>query len=283
MSVVKSGQLGMATPFGDLLGKTDAEMRAEVQDYKALGVDWVRLDIHWTWVQPTANGGFQWGAVDKVFNALNEAGFKILPILNNTPDWVSQDLSRPQDHEAFGRFAAAAAQRYGNIVDHWEILNEQNVNGISPQNYTKLLQKAYTAIKAVDSTDIVITGGNASVPATGNGMWGAVDYLRQMYAAGAKGYFDAVGHHPYSYPLMPSNGADYNGWQIMEDGIRDTMVANGDGGKQIWITEYGVKTLGGNDSVTPTQAANMLREAVALAEATPWIGPMMWYSYQDNS
>jgi hypothetical protein len=70
MSVrVQPGQLGLSTPFGELLGRSDAEMHAELRDYQSMGVSWIRTDIHWSLVQPTANGGFNWSLVDKVFNA----------------------------------------------------------------------------------------------------------------------------------------------------------------------------------------------------------------------
>ena len=70
---VTPGQLGMATPFGELLGKSTADMNAELADYAKLGVDWVRLDIHWDLVQPTKNGGYNWTLVDKIFNAIDAA------------------------------------------------------------------------------------------------------------------------------------------------------------------------------------------------------------------
>ena len=280
---VRPGQLGIATPFGELLGKSDADMQAELQDYVTMGVDWVRLDIHWSLVQPSPNGGYNWTLVDKVFKAIDAKGLEIVAILNNTPDWMDDSLSSAADQAAYGRFASAAAARYGNIVDYWEVYNEPNLNGVSPEDYTKILKLAHGAIHAADSNATIITGGLASVPTTGNGMWGAVEYLERMYDAGAKGYFDAVGYHPYSFPLMPSNGAAWNGWQMMEDGIRGAMVANGDGDKQVWITEYGAKTTGGGVTVSPAVAAAMLREAVDLAEDTPWAGPLLWYSYQDNT
>ncbi|QQO46757.1 glycosyl hydrolase [Paracoccus sp. MC1862] len=273
----------MATPFGELLGRSTAEMNAEIDDYVALGVDWVRLDIHWSLVQPRANGSFEWSQVDKVFNALDAKGIKVTAVLNNTPNWVGDNLSSRADQEAFGRFAGAAAQRYDHIVDHWEVLNEQNKSGITPQNYTRVLQQAHDAIKAVNGDDAVITGGTAAVPSTGNGMWGAVDYLKQMYDAGAKDYFDAVGYHPYSFPLMPSSDKSYNGWQMMEDGIRKTMVDNGDSHKQVWMTEFGAKQAGNGLTVSQGDAARMLRDAVDIAEDLPWAGPIMWFSYQDSS
>jgi len=273
----------MATPFGELLGNSDWEMNQQLQDYVDLGVDWVRIDIHWSLVQPNRDGGFNWNLVDKVFNAIDAKGIKITAVLNNTPDWVGSTLSSHADQQAFGRFAAAAAERYDNVVNHWEILNEQNKHGITPENYTEVLKASYNAIKAVDSNDTVITGGTAAIPSTDGRFWGAVDYLQKMYDAGAGGHFDAVGYHPYTFPLFPSDNQSWNGWQIMEDGIRKTMVDHGDGDKQIWMTEYGAKTLGGGVTVSHGDQARMLREAVDLAEDQPWAGPIMWFSYKDSN
>ncbi len=279
---VTPGQLGMATPFGELLGSSTADMNAELADYAKLGVDWVRLDIHWDLVQPTKSGGFDWTLVDKVFNAINAAGIKVVAVFNNVPSWLDSTLSTQASQQALADFAKAAAIRYGSKVDYWEILNEQNKHGVDPADYTEALKKTYTAIKAVDADDTVITGGLAAVPNTGNGMWGAVDYLQQIYANGGGKYFDAVGYHPYTYPLMPSDPAAWNGWEIMETGIRGTMLANGDANKQVWMTELGAPTHGNAVTVTPAEQAQILSEAVALAKGYDWAGPIMWFSYQDS-
>ncbi|MFD1795195.1 family 1 glycosylhydrolase [Paracoccus aurantiacus] len=283
VSKVTPGQLGMATPFGELLGSSNAEMQAELADYAKLGVDWVRLDIHWDLVQPKANGSYNWTLVDRVFNAIDAAGMEVVAVLNNVPSWLDDTLSDAASQKALADFAKAAAQRYGDKVNYWEILNEQNKHGVDPADYTAALKQTYTAIKSVDADDTVITGGLAAVPSTGNGMWGAVDYLKQIYANGGGDYFDAVGYHPYTYPLTPKNNASWNGWEIMETGIRGTMVANGDSDKQVWMTEMGAPTWGNKVTVTEAEQAQILSEAVELAKSYDWAGPIMWFSYQDSA
>src|SRR4051794_18509603 len=278
---VTPGQLGMSTPLGELLGKSDAEMNAEFADYAKLGVDWVRTDFHWNLVQPTSGGGYNWSLPDKVVNAAAAHGIKVVGVLSSLPNWVDKSLSSSTSQQSLANLASDAAQHFKGKVDHWEILSEQNMMGITPANYTKALKGAYTAIKAVDSGDTVIAGGTAAVPNTGNGLYGAVDYLKQMYDSSAKGYFDAVGYHPYSYPLMPNDPASWNGWQMMEDGMRQTMVANGDGGKQIWMTEFGAPTSGAA-AVSQQKQAEMIQQATDLAHGSSWAGPIMWYSYKDR-
>lgn len=279
---VTSVQLGMATPLGDLLGHSTAEMEAEFADYKALGVQWVRTDFWWDLVKPTATGSYDWSTIDRVVDMASKYGIKVIGELNGMPSWVTPNMSTTAAQKAFGDYAAAAAAHFGDKVDYWEVFNEPNLTPISPQSYTKMLQAAYTAIKAYDFGDVVISGGLSPSPQSGNGIYGAVDYLKGMYAAGAKGYFDAVGFHPYTYPLLPENPAAWNGWQIMEDGIRGTMVANGDSALDVWITELGAPTAGGTNAMSQADQATVLKQAVALAGQSDWIGPILWYSYADK-
>lgn len=273
----------MATPLWDLLGNSDAEMEAEFADYAALGVKWLRTDFWWHIAQPTKGGAYNWTTFDKVVSLAEKYGIEIIAELNGYPsNWVNGSFASKKDQAAFGAFAAAAAAHFGHKVNYWEIFNEPNMQGIDAANYTAVLKLAYTAIKAVDAGDMVITGGLAPAPATTATVVGAVDYLKGIYAAGGEGYFDAVGYHPYSYPLLPSSSESWNGWQIMEDGIRSTMVKNGDADLQVWITEFGAPTAGSSAAVTETTQTMTLVQAVLQAQATSWVGPVLWYSYQDK-
>jgi hypothetical protein len=69
----------------------------------------------------------------------------------------------------------------------------------------------------------------------------APDFFLQKvydYAAGAK-WCDALAIHPYTQPVLPSAQlARYGGWGVIPT-MRQTMVANGDGAKPMWLTEIG--------------------------------------------
>ena len=69
-------------------------------------------------------------------------------------------------------------------------------------------------------------------------------FLQGIYARGGGGSFDAVGHHPYSYPYDPSGGQAWNAF-TQTGFLYQIMVANGDGAKKVWGTESGAPT--GND------------------------------------
>lgn len=282
------GQLGMATPFGELLGSSDAEMNAELDDYADMGVSFIRTDFWWDQVKPTSSSSYNWTDIDKVVDAANSRGIEIVGLLNGNPSWVNDDLSTSADRTAFANFASAAASHFSGKVDNFEILNEVNMAGITPANYTLALQGAYNAIKAVQSDATVISSGLAAVPTTGDGLYSANDFLSGIYSNGGKNYMDAVGFHPYSYPLMPDDPASWNGWQIMESDLRTTMSNNGDSAKHIWMTEFGAPTEGpgtdpaANNWMYESDQDDMLQQGVDLASNESWTGPLMYYSYKDH-
>lgn len=282
MSTDLAGRLGIATPIGDLLGRSDTEMEAEFADYASMGVQWLRTDFLWDWVKPTAKSAYNWTVYDKVVAMAEKYGIEVVALVNGETSWASKTLGTVASQEAFGDFAAAAAAHFGDKINYWEIFNEPNLRGITPANYTAALKEAYEGIKAVDAGDIVISAGLAAVPNTGNGMYSAVDYLKGIYANGGGDYFDAVGYHPYTYPYMPSASDNWNGWQIMEDGIRSTMIANGDAALDVWITEVGAPTAGAPNAVSQATQATILTQAVTLASSYDWAGPVLWYSYKDR-
>ncbi|GEO36188.1 hypothetical protein SAE02_03360 [Skermanella aerolata] len=282
------GQLGIATPFEELVGRSETEMNAEFADYAKLGVDWLRTDFRWHYAQPDGAGGYTWAPFEKLVDAAVRYDIKVVAILHDPPDWIGDrgGMNSPANVDAFGKFAEAAAVRFKGKVQHWEIGNEQNLyNSQSLPDvaaYTQSLKSAYRAIKSVDPQSIVISGGLSPVPKSSGGNVSAVEFLQKMYASGAGAYFDALGYHPYSWPLQPDDPASWNGWKMMKLAIRETMVENGDAAKQIWITEMGAPTKGGAKAVSEQAQAYMLQKAADLAHSYSWAGPLMWYSYKDR-
>ena len=142
----------------------------------------------------------------------------------------------------------------------YEVWNEQNLKRewheypIDACKYVELLKVGYTRIKNADPSAVVVAG--ALTPTGVNDPNIAVDdrtYLQQLYSCGIRGWFDALGAHPSGFNNPPD--VDWRTWQdparpsfkghpsfffkaTMED-YRNIMVANGDGGRPIWITEFG--------------------------------------------
>ncbi len=291
---------------GGLSSLSDGALAARLDGMKALGVTWVRYDVEWSNIEEQGPGVYSWADYDRVVQAVSARGLNSLAILDYTPGWARRSdcagtkMCAPADPAAYGRCAAAAAARYtGYGVRTWEIWNEpNNLNffqpGANADEYTAMLKAAYGAIKGVNGGATVLTGGTAPAD-SGGGYLSPPDFVNGIYAAGAKGYFDALGHHPYTWPYSPAMYMPGNAWSQLST-LHSIMSAHGDGGKKIWITEFGAPTGGPGglassgmttseasaDHVTEALEAKMATDAVNAAANLPWVGGFFWYSYMDS-
>src|SRR5205814_7992043 len=85
------------------------------------------------------------------------------------------------------------------------------------KRYAALLKAAYTAIKQANPTVTVLGGSLVG----SNGL-----FLRALYAAGIKGYYDGLAVHYYSLFLASLRA------------IHETQLANGHS-RPLWLDEFG--------------------------------------------
>ena len=285
--------IGVSIP--NLLTEAPATQAAQLANMKSIGVTSVRIGADWAWISYAGQGTYDWTQLDQEVASVHAAGMSMDMVIMGTPAWAAvagesgSDVAQPANPSLFGQFAAAVAQRYApQGVQDFEIWNEPNNTVFwqpapNPAAYVQILQAADTDIKAVDPGAFVITAGLAP-EATQNGDINEVSFLQDMYADGAKGYFDAVGDHPYSYPALPDTYEAWSGWSQMDAtpaSLESTMAANGDGSKPIWITEVGAPT-GGPDSVGTAAQAQELTQAIDNAKSSSWIGALYMYTYEDS-
>jgi hypothetical protein len=297
---------------GGLPYYSDAQLSAYMRGVKASGATWIRFDVDWSIIQPRNAQTYNWSKIDRVVAAANTQQLHILGIITYTPKWarasscIGTYKCHPANAQAFAAFSGAVATHYGPMgVRDWEIWNEPNSKiswqpAANPYDYTQVLIKAYGAIHHVDARATVLSGGLARVGNT-TGNYQAPNFLQAMYDSGAKGHFDAVATHPYSYPYLPTFSSAGNAWLLMNDvsfSVRSVMASHGDAYKKVWITEYGAPTNGpgrqaqfgntnteaGADHVTEALQAQIAGTAVDLYQADQsWTGPFFWDSYQDLS
>jgi hypothetical protein len=256
----------------------------------------------WSNVQQNGPSSYAWGPYDAVISGLRARGLKPLVVIDTTPAWARAagcevQTCAPANPTAYASFARAAVERYRGEVAAWEIWNEPN-NGLfwgpypDAAAYSTLLEEAYSAIKSVDPTAMVVSGGLApeATAITANGE--ATDiaplaFAQTMFADGAGSSFDAFGWHPYDFPQIPGTAATGDAWYEMNRGpinLRSLMDANGDSSKRIWATEFGAPTdPAGAGYVTPRQQAQILSRGIEEWRRYSWAGPMIVYDYQDLS
>lgn len=263
----------------------------ELDAIKAMGLTSVRVDASWYNTEFNGPGSYNWAPLDTTVSAIRSAGLTADLIIDQCPPWAaasgaSGPFAQPASASTFAGFAAALVQRYyGKGASYFEIWNEPNISefwspGPDPAAYTADLKAAYTAIKAVAPSAMVITAGLAPAANNGNTM-DTVTFVQDMYADGAAGYFDALGDHPYTYPQTPDTVILGSAWSEMDQtspSLRSLMIAHGDGAKKIWITEFGAPT----GDVTDAQQTTELTQAITFAEQTSWIGAFYIYTWSDQ-
>ena len=280
---------------------------------RGIGFAWIKQQIEWKRYEPS-KGNYQWGDIDRLVNAANGAGFNILLSVVKAPAWarpngddrsVEGPPANPQD---YADFIGAMAARYQGRVQAYEIWNEQNLwyewggqgGRINAAAYMNLLRAAYRAVKANDGNALVISG--ALTPTGVNDGSIAVDdqaYLQAMYANGLRSACDGVGIHPSGFNNPPdadwrtAGGGDFKGhpsffFRSTMEGYRNIMVANGDGNKRLWPTEFGwasVEGLGAGPAagygyaaqISESQQAQYIVRAYQMARNWGWVGPMfLW-------
>jgi polysaccharide biosynthesis protein PslG len=237
------------------------------------GFDWVRQQVPWKDTEPPDRTfGFQ--ELDKVVDTVAAYNRKLMLSVVKSPDWATGrpgDNGLPQNPEDYARFVRELATRYKGKLHAIEVWNEQNLaveNGgrVVPEDaarYVELLKLAYTAIKDVDPSIVVVVGALSS--SGDNDPARAVDditYYKAMYDYNngeITNYMDAQGFHPAStlnppdtlYPEVPGPGCEMEPKQWCEDrthyfrhieDVRAVMVEYGLADKQIWVTEMGWAT-----------------------------------------
>jgi len=277
---------------------------------KQAGFDWAKVQIRWEERQGAPGAGnIDWNYIDYIVNTSQAYGVKLLLSVVTAPGWsrpgdtdrgVPGPPANPQDYAAF---VGAIAARHPGKVQAYEIWNEQNLwyewggrgQRLNAGHYVELLKAAYSAIKAADPNAMVLSG--ALTPTgidDGDTAYDDLHYLQMMYEAGLKDYCDAVAAHPGGYNNAPEDDPNTNTtgtstfkghWSFYFrrfEQYHDVMAAFGDGGKQIWFTEFGwasaVPAPAGYEFAgdnTEQEQGDYLVRAFALARSRGYVGPMM--------
>ncbi len=272
------------------------QQRLEVLDkLAAAGVEWVRIDMGWSSFQEDCRTCFSQWYIDRADYAVDQArarGLKVLATLWRTPSWANGGnvYEPPDDPADYGTFAGWAAEHFRGRVSAWEVWNEPNLDGFfqgSVREYVDLLKAAYPEFKSADPGALVVLGGPA---------YNDTNWLEAVYARGAQGFFDVMATHPYQAPSdLPPETPDPDGsniWLLTHvESVRDLMVARGDGGKEIWFTEFGWSahdTSPGAPNwkrgVTAAQQGDFMLRAIEFVKGNyPYVTHMFWYNERNRA
>lgn len=279
------------SPGYEVLKASEGSLARDLDGMAATGAGWVRIDFDWSSVE-NVEGRFDWAAVDRVVAGARSRGMQVLALAAYTPAWArppdSTDKHAPDDPREYAGFVQAAVERFAPLgVNHWEVWNEPNTDSFwqpapDPEAYGRLLSLASRAIREVDPDAIVLMGGTAPAADAQDGSTiSPTTFLRAIYDVSGSEAFDAVAHHPYSYPDRPLHPSPENAFAGTTPALRNVMLDHGDDDKLIWGTEYGAPTGTGDRAVTEAQQADHLVEALEAWQDSEYTGPLFWYSWRD--
>lgn len=281
---------GLGIQFHGTWGDYTDAQRAEVLDrIRSSGATWVRMDVGWSMIQPH-EGSFDlgWGVplVERAIDQVHRAGLKLLVTFWFTPRWangVDDTRTPPRDPRDYAAAIGWAAQRWGSVVDAWEIWNEPNSSsffrGADPSTYADLLCAAYDSVHRNDSTSQVVFGGT---------QYNDDAWIAQAYQAGAKGCFDVMATHPYLGPSDAPPGTPDDGHIYTLRHVRAVraVMRRFDDRSPIWATEYGWSAhanTGGEDpwerGVTSREQARYAVRALQIFKRDyPYVRKAFWYN-----
>jgi hypothetical protein len=285
--------LGGVNATGIVFGAPTAEVDQKIAWAHSLGAHAIRVEIPWSSLEPM-QGQIEPQALaftDNLVDQAAAAGIKVVALAMSTPCWASSAPASllsscrprkvgkarawpPKDPNAYGSFVAFLAARYGAklaAIEVWnepDQANEQYFAGPNKvRRYAALLRAAYPAIKRADPRMTVL--GGSLVGSNGK-------FLRALYAAGIKGYYDGLSVHFYNLVLASLRY------------LHEVQLANHDF-KPLWLNEFGWSSCWPRQRIQQeqacvteqTQAANLANVLRSLAR-TPWVAAEMVYALQGS-
>lgn len=254
-----------------------------------LGLGWVKQQVRWGFFEGNP-GEMDWSGYDRVVDAANQRGVKVLLSVVDAPRWSrtyvdeNPEVAPPDDLTLLADFMGRMVDRYRGRIHAIEVWNEQNLDrewdtaeGVNPERYVEMLRLAYQAIKSRDPNIIVLSGALSPVGATATDpnnpariiYMDDFGYFDRMVAAGFLNYCDCVGAHHNGINMPPNvawdegyddPSAQFRGpfdnpdhsWSFKStlEGYHDRVVAAGSD-KPLCVTEFGWASAEGFDGYPP--------------------------------
>ena len=274
---------------------TPAEAEHSIAVARSVKAKVVRALIPWAAFEPREGAGPDPQALaftDKLVGDAAASGIRVILTVERTPCWASSapaSLLRkcragsftranaypPRSTAPYASFVAWLASRYGTKLAAIEIwsepdqTNEQYFAGPEKvARYAALLRASYPAIKAANPS-VTVLGGSLT---GSNGL-----FLKALYAAGIKGYYDGLSVHYYNLTLASIRS------------IHEVQVAGGDS-RPIWLDEFGWSSCWPHHRsqqeqgcvTASVQAQNLVNTFRSLARA-PYVAAAIVYKLQDSA
>lgn len=260
------------------------------------GIGWIRVKYNVSY--NPENNTYGNTDVDATFRRLKpflepyvRAGIKVLVVFTHQLygegagfNWPAMDTGRWNDlipkYADFARRAAVLLQSAG-LAHCYQIWNEQDTDPkvaraavpIGPKDYANMLTQTIRAIRGVDKTTPIITGGHVGGPGSGGA------YARTTLAnMPADVRPDGIASHPYGRGVA---GNKFSPFGALEEEIRRYAAIMP--GKPIWFTEWGVLDRQGDMGIVSdvsTYAAGFMN--IIRNQFPGQVAAAIWYAWADG-
>ena len=238
---------------GNWMGITSGQLQAELSTISDAKVTWIRQFIPWNTIELEPDT-FVWTSLDNLMATLHRhPDIELVAWLDSRPHWIADD-----DYaSALAKFASSFAERYGEIIDHYQI-GELNEN---VEIYTETLAAVYPAIREVDPQAQIIT---APLPSPQE-----LNFLEKLYSLGANHFWDIVA---ISHDSSETTAADRRIDPKLNNLsrlilVREMIQERNEGTKPIWLVDFG-----GKNSVTDEDRTDYALVIQRAQREWPWLG-----------
>jgi polysaccharide biosynthesis protein PslG len=275
-------------------GSKSAEADQAIAYAKQLHARVVRTELPWAVFEPTGPGQIDAHAeafTDRLMSDAAAAGIRVIANVDTTPCWATSapepllaqchgphrstaNTYPPSDPKTYASFVAFLAQRYAAqlaAIEVWNEPDQANEAYFGGPNkavrYAALLRAAYPAVKHA----------NPRMPVLGGSLVGSNGiFLKALYAAGIKGYYDGLSVHFYTLTLAALRAT------------HEVQLANGDH-TPLWLNEFGwsscwpkQKIQQDQGCVTPAVQATNLTNTFRTLAHTSYVAAEVVYKLQDS-
>ena len=225
-----------------------AAYQQQMDQLDALGLNWIRLTIHWPLIEPAQNS-FDLRDLDGAMATMNAHHYNILaymvgsaPFASSAPEGApSRDQYPPRDFNVFAARMTSLVKRYPQ-VNNWQVWNEPNIVWLpkeAPAAYDTLLTTPADAIRTAEPDKTIVTAGMAYY----SQMHSTPGYMLQTLLDRGLGTRNIVAaYHPYSeYP--EGDSPPDRDFLVKANAMNNLLHSNGV--QQVWATEWGWSSYNG--------------------------------------
>ena len=298
-------------PYGaDFLLDTEAEewkIDKTLEMAHEAGIGWVKQQFPWEDIQlsPGPNGYWDnrlnestWDKYDRIVDLADKYQMQVIARLDRPPSWTREDNRRPErppdDFSLYGDFVYAVVSHFKGRIHYYQIWNEPNIypewgdQSPNPAAYVRLLKVAYQRAKEADPNVVILSAPLAQTLENSPRNMSDLEFLRQMYADGARPNFDILFANAYGFGDPPEDPPSPNRLNFQRVTLlRQIMDENGDTNKPIWFNEFGWNAAPDTFTVdqlpwgrvTDQQQAQYTVDAIRFARSHwPWAGVFnIWF------